>query len=373
MRPVEQRSDEPARRSKAAALAADQPNRKLLYSARRQFMKLTRAQKFRLTVFLLVGAGLVASAILWIGGSIALEKRAHYLVRFDDDVSGLENSAQVKYRGLRVGRVDRIRIAPDDPLIIEVTLSLTPEVPLFPGVKAQLDLSGLTGLRTVNLVGGDTTQARLPEWAEIPPDTGFITQIVDQATTVAQRVSEIAANIDRWTSDENRKRFESILVAIDNTLRTTDKILARTQEPLARTLTSVGKASESVAVLADESTHTLRMLRDDVSGAVQAVRRPLEHIGPDDIPATVRAARGVMTELEQRLSPEEGGVAIRNLGVAMTEVAKLLQEADLTIRASREDFTATMASFREAAEDLREFSRILAQDPSALLRGRELR
>ncbi|MEZ0310278.1 MAG: hypothetical protein ACAI38_00795, partial [Myxococcota bacterium] len=83
--------------------------------------------------------------------------------------------------------------------------------------------------------------------------------------------------------------------------------------------------------------------------------------------------RGVMAALEQRLSPEEGGVAIRNLGVAMTEVAKILQEADIAFRASREDFTATMASMREAADNFREFSRILAQDPSALLRGRELR
>jgi phospholipid/cholesterol/gamma-HCH transport system substrate-binding protein len=336
-------------------------------------MKLTPAQKVRLSAFLFVGVGLVVSAILWVGGTIVLDKRAHYVIRFTDDVSGLENSAQVKYRGFRVGRVERIRIDPNDARVIEVTLALKPDVPLFPGVKAQLDMSGLTGLRTVNLVGGDFSAARLPEGSEIPPDLSFIGQIVDQATTVAQRVNEIADNVKSWTRDENRTRFESILVSLDNTLRSLDKLLTRNQEPLAHTLVSVGKASESIATLSDESVVTMRALRDDVSEAVRAVRRPIERIGPDDIPATIKATRGVMVALEQRLSPEEGGVAIRNLGVAMTEVAKILQEADITIRASREDFTATMAAFRESAEDLREFSRILAQDPSALLRGREMR
>lgn len=336
-------------------------------------MKLSPAQKLRLSVFLFIGVGLIIAALLWIGGSVVLDKRKHYIVRFTDDVSGVETSATVKYRGLRVGRVDSLRIAPDDPLIIEVVLSLNPEVPLFEGVKAQLDMSGLTGLKSVNLVGGDPTAARLEEWAHIPPDPSFLGQIVDQATLVAARVNEIADNINHWTSLENRKRFESILVSLDNTLRTTDKVLARNQEPLAQALVSVGKASEQLAILSKESTETMRELRGEVKATVIAVRRPLEKIDPDAIAGTLKSTRGVMAALEQRLSPEEGGVAIRNLGIAMTEVAKILQEADIAFRASREDFTATMASMREAAEDFREFSRILAQDPSALLRGRELR
>ncbi len=336
-------------------------------------MKLTPAQKLRLSVFLFVGVGLMVAAILWVGGTLVFEERAHYVVRFTDDVSGLETAATVKYRGLRVGRVERIRIAPDDPLIIEVILSLNPEVPLFEGVKAQLDMSGLTGLRTVNLVGGDPSSPRLGEYAHIPPDLSFIGQIVDQATMVAARVNEIANNVNAWTSLENRKRFESILVSLDNTLRTTDKMMARNQEPLAQALGAVTKASEQIAVLSSESTLTIRQLRDDVHASVIAVRRPLERIDPDALAGTLKATRGVMAALEQRLSPEEGGVAIRNLGIAMTEVAKILQEADIAFRASREDFTATMASMREAADNFREFSRILAQDPSALLRGRELR
>lgn len=336
-------------------------------------MKLTPAQKIRLSAFLLLGAGLITAALLWVGGTIVLQKRSHYIVRFDDDVSGLENSAQVKYRGLRVGRVDRIRLAPDDPRVIEVTLSLDPEVPLYEGVKAQLAMSGLTGMRTVNLIGGDPRGPQLAEGAQIPPDLSFIGQIVDQATVVAARINEIADHVRNWTSDENRQRFESILVSLDNVLRATDKTLQRTEAPLSRTLVSIGKASDAITELSVESTQTLHAIRDDLVGTIHAVRKPLERIDPDALNTTIVAARGAMVSLERRLSAEETGVAIKNFGVAMTEVASILQEADVAVRASRENFTATMASVREAAEDLREFSRIIAQDPSVLLRGRELR
>lgn len=336
-------------------------------------MKLTPAQKVRLSAFLLLGAGLLVAALLWVGGTIVLQKRSHYVVRFEDDVSGLENSAQVKYRGFRVGRVEQIRLAPDDPRVIEVTLSLDPEVPLYEGVKAQLAMSGLTGMRTVNLVGGDPRGTPLPEGSQIPPDLSFIGQIVDQATMVAARVNEIADHVRNWTSDENRKRFESILVSLDNVLRAADKTLQHNDAPLTKTIASVGKASEAITALSIESTQTLQAIRGDLVGTLHAVRAPLEKIDPNALNTTIIAARGAMVSLERRLSADETGVAIKNFGVAMTNVASILQEADVAVRASRENFTATMASFREAAEDLREFSRIIAQDPSVLIRGRELR
>ena len=46
-------------------------------------------------------------------------------------------------------------------------------------------------------------------------------------------------------------------------------------------------------------------------------------------------------------------------------------ELDLTVRASREDLVLSLKHVRQATQDLREFSRIIAQDPSVLLRGKD--
>jgi hypothetical protein len=50
---------------------------------------------------------------------------------------------------------------------------------------------------------------------------------------------------------------------------------------------------------------------------------------------------------------------------------RLIEAADLTVRAGRDDFIAALADLRQAAEYVREFSQTIAQDPSALIRGKE--
>ena len=78
-----------------------------------------------------------------------------------------------------------------------------------------------------------------------------------------------------------------------------------------------------------------------------------------------------MDSLEVRLSDKQLGKIVADLGVALGDLTALLKNTDLVVRAGREDFTATLKYIRQAAEDLREFSRIIAQNPSAILSGRE--
>ena len=83
-------------------------------------MNLTKAQKVRLGVFIASGTTLFLGSLLTLAGLKAWEKRDYYSVRFKDSVSGLEKSAQVRYQGLRVGRVESMRIADDERFAAEI-------------------------------------------------------------------------------------------------------------------------------------------------------------------------------------------------------------------------------------------------------------
>ena len=78
-----------------------------------------------------------------------------------------------------------------------------------------------------------------------------------------------------------------------------------------------------------------------------------------------------MDLLNHRLSNKEMGQAIQDMAAALNELTRLIQAADLTVRAGREDFVSALSELRQAAQDVREFSRIIAQDPSALIRGKD--
>ncbi len=335
-------------------------------------MELSRAQKARLGAFLLTGGFLVVGTLVTLMGLSIFERRDTYRTRFTGSVSGLEVSAPVKYRGLRVGRVEDMRIAPDDPGAIEVEFSLNEGTVLYEGTLAALDASGLTGLKSINLVGGgDASKPRISPGSLLPSDPGFMDRIVDQAENVALKVSQVADQIALWTRDENRERVEELVENMSSFARSADGFLRVNQEPMSRALNGVGDATEGIAELTKSGADSLKQVQEDITAITAAVRRPLERIDPNDLARTLSATRRAMESLNARLAESETGEALSKLSTTLDRMTVLIDDLDLAVRASREDFTASLSYLRQAAEDLREFSRIIAQDPSTLVRGRE--
>jgi replicative DNA helicase len=130
--------------------------------------------------------------------------------------------------------------------------------------------------------------------------------------------------------------------------------------------------------LTGEGTRSLSSVREEVEKTLEEarvtlreVRRPLSQVDPAEVAKTVVSTQRAMAALDMRLSSAEVGKAIDNLITTLDQVTQMLQSIDLAVRAGRDDFVATLSDLRQAAEDVREFSRIIAQDPSTLIRGKE--
>ena len=114
----------------------------------------TEARKFRVGLFVIAAIVIGVSAAIWLGASRYLADESLAVTYFSESVQGLDPGAAVKYRGVPAGRVERIGIAPDGDLI-QVTMSINRKYDdlLFkdPSLRAQLQLSGITGLRYVEI------------------------------------------------------------------------------------------------------------------------------------------------------------------------------------------------------------------------------
>ncbi len=114
----------------------------------------TEAHKFQVGVFVIASTVIAVAGAIWLGASRFLEKTQPYVTYFAESVQGLDPGAAVKYRGVPGGRVDAIRIAPDGELI-EVLINLDVEtakaVKRDASVRATLELSGITGLRYIEI------------------------------------------------------------------------------------------------------------------------------------------------------------------------------------------------------------------------------
>ena len=89
-------------------------------------------------------------AIVWLGMARYFEKGRFYVTYFNESVQGLKKDSPVKYRGVSIGRVESIGVAPDSKLI-QVILKIETGQKLDHNIVAQLKNVGITGSMLVEL------------------------------------------------------------------------------------------------------------------------------------------------------------------------------------------------------------------------------
>src|SRR3954451_6454703 len=79
-----------------------------------------------------VGAFVLAMVLLGLGAVVCLARGdlnaelAHYRIYFSGPVSGMREGAAVEYNGVPVGKVEQIRIDPEDVALIQTTIAIDP-------------------------------------------------------------------------------------------------------------------------------------------------------------------------------------------------------------------------------------------------------
>jgi len=108
-------------------------------------------------------AALVAgfAFVYWLETSGGLGKRTSYEVRFHNTVSGLLAGSAVLFNGIRVGEVTGLKLVPDEPREIDVTIAVDANTPVRGDTQASLEFQGLTGVAVVTLAGGSASAPQL--------------------------------------------------------------------------------------------------------------------------------------------------------------------------------------------------------------------
>lgn len=109
-----------------------------------------KTRTFWLGAFLVGGTIIAMATLIWLGAWNWFQATDLYATYFDTSVQGLNPDADVKFRGVKVGRVKEIRLAPDGELV-EVVMSLEAGVRVSESLRAKVELAGITGMKYVAL------------------------------------------------------------------------------------------------------------------------------------------------------------------------------------------------------------------------------
>jgi len=156
-----------------------------------------KTHKFMVGLFVTLGVILIVAGIIWVGATKYFEKGKHYVTYFDESVQGLQKDSIVKYRGVEVGRVEQIGVAPDNRLIsVVMKINLREDLPHT--AIAQLKAAGITGMVFVELdrqKKGEAAQSpkiSFPsEYPVIPSKPSELTKIMSGVNSVVDKFNQM--------------------------------------------------------------------------------------------------------------------------------------------------------------------------------------
>jgi phospholipid/cholesterol/gamma-HCH transport system substrate-binding protein len=106
-------------------------------------------------MFVLVLSAALVGGVLWLSSGKSYRKSYDiYQTYMSESVAGLNLNAPVRYRGVEVGRVKNIALAPGNVEQVEVTLAIESGTPIKVDTVAILSTQGVTGIAFVDLTGG---------------------------------------------------------------------------------------------------------------------------------------------------------------------------------------------------------------------------
>jgi phospholipid/cholesterol/gamma-HCH transport system substrate-binding protein len=243
-------------------------------------------QKTKLTVGIFVAGGLTLAiiAIIALGMFSFFRKGQYYATYFDESVQGLDVDSLVKYRGVSIGRVDSIDVAPDSKLI-QVVLKIETGQPLGNDLVAQLKIVGITGSVFVELdrkkLGEPNLSPRLTFPSEYPivaSKPSDISQILHGIDDVLKQVK----NLDTGgISDKIKFTLDNINDAIDeahSAMATGGRTLARVEGIIIDEEQNIKTAVEDMGLAIKEARVTFEKGSSMVSSTDDSIGRILTRL-----------------------------------------------------------------------------------------------
>jgi len=287
--------------------------------------------------FVILLAAMAGLFVYWYSDSREHRDYVRYEIYFQGSVSGLAVGSQVRYLGVDVGRVVRIRVDPRAADRVQVLADIDAAAPVSERTLAQLSLQGVTGLLFVDLQqikpGADVMPRVLSEkFPVINSVRSDFDVFLATMPDVAGRARELLARLQVLLSEENTAAVSSTLA---NLKASTDGLPATMKQ---------------VGLLVAE----LRMTADETRGFVQNLQGAANVLGPD-LAKSVEKLRDT-TENVAAMSAKLDQMAAENRGDLRAFTRDSLPEVDRTLREAR-----------AAADEMRALMRQLSEDPSRVL------
>jgi phospholipid/cholesterol/gamma-HCH transport system substrate-binding protein len=228
--------------------------------------------KFAVGLFVTVGIGIAVVAVIWLGMSSIFQKGRFYAVYFDESVQGLDKDSPVKYRGVSIGRVERIGVAPDSKLI-EVILKVETGQDLEGDIVAQLKIVGITGSMFIELDQKKEGEPDRSPALSFPTEYPIVASKPSDISELLRGFDEVLSQIKtldlKGISDGIKLTLENVnQKVVDLDMKAVSENLTALLAETGRTVSRAGKAVSRVEKLVADNEEGILVAIKDFSEAM---------------------------------------------------------------------------------------------------------
>jgi phospholipid/cholesterol/gamma-HCH transport system substrate-binding protein len=273
-------------------------------------------------VFVIVLTVTAIASVLWLSSGKYYRKSYDvYRTYMSESVAGLNLNAPVRYRGVDVGRVRSIRLAPGNVEVVEVMLDIERGTPVKTDTVALLETQGLTGIAFVDLTAGHRDSPPLEAkpgepYPEIQSGPSLMGRLESSVPVLLAGLSRVADNVNATLDEDNRRALKATLAD----LQALTRVLAARSTTIDAGLRDAAKTMRN----AERLTAALPQLVERVEASAEAFDRMTGELGGAGTTAraTLERTRGDLQQFTGETLPE-----LRDLVAELRTLTATLQGA----------------------------------------------
>jgi phospholipid/cholesterol/gamma-HCH transport system substrate-binding protein len=263
-------------------------------------------------------------------------KGSHYAAYFDESVQGLQVDSAIKYRGVEIGKVQSIDVAPDYRLV-EVIMKIDLEGDLQHHTIASLKTTGITGIVFIEL---DRIQADelsnspkltfKSDYPVIPSRRSEISRFLSDTSVIMQNIKDID--------------FKGISTNLKNTTQAIENFVK------GRRINNIMAHLESTSANLDETIIKIN-----------------KTIAEGKVDQAINEALGILSDARKLIGQAKNEIDALKLREKADRTDAILGDIDKQTKSITSDLQDTSQNLRMTSENLQKLSDSLNRDPSNLI------
>jgi phospholipid/cholesterol/gamma-HCH transport system substrate-binding protein len=311
---------------------------------------MTQAKREQVMVglFVLVAAALLVGTVFAVGGLSSRQVKTYRA--YFAFAGGVESGTAVRYSGgPKVGRVEKMRIDPQDPSRIEMTFSVDVDLPVKMDSRVKIMSMTPLGDNHVEVLPGAPGSADAPTGTRLPSDAYVdLNSLMAQIQDITPQAQQLLKTLD--------DRVVELKVTVS---RVNDLLSAQNRSNLSAVLAdSRGLIQENRPQLKSTLGHL-----NDVSGQLQPVL--------DDLRKTSATANQALDHVDALIGEDRPDIhqALLELRQSLATAVSLTGRLDQTVDVNSENIDEALDNLRDVTENLKEITDTIKARPYLLIRS----